>query len=209
MVSAALAGRGTFSNICKQRELGVVLRRQRDRILQSPLRILREIRTEKNSAQVMDVVAPLINSGRRFVRRLAYNEHRTWRSAHHPVGLSRLPLRQYAAYTRFFARFSRDSSLYRPFCSVAGQTPYVRNKARVRCRPLNLEGHTSPPPPRPVLSARASPLLVCRSATIWKSSAPLGLIVPAPVTTPRDGMVTLMASALVISGAMRAFKLAF
>ena len=31
----------------------------------------------------------------------------------------------------------------------------------------------------------------------------------APVTTPRDGIVTLMASARVISGAMRAFKLAF
>jgi hypothetical protein len=32
---------------------------------------------------------------------------------------------------------------------------------------------------------------------------------PAPVTTPSDGIATLMASALVISGAMRAFKLAF
>ena len=42
-----------------------------------------------------------------------------------------------------------------------------------------------------------------------KSSAPFGLIVPAPVKTPRDGMVTLMASALVMSGATRAFKLAF
>ena len=42
-----------------------------------------------------------------------------------------------------------------------------------------------------------------------KLSAPFGLIVPAPVTTPSDGIVTLMASALVMSGAIRAFKLAF
>ncbi len=42
-----------------------------------------------------------------------------------------------------------------------------------------------------------------------KSSAPVGLIVPAPVSTPSEGIVTLMASALAISGAMRAFKLAF
>ena len=30
-----------------------------------------------------------------------------------------------------------------PFAALAGQTSYVRNKARVRCCPLNFEGHTS------------------------------------------------------------------
>jgi hypothetical protein len=39
----------------QQGELGVVLRCRRDRIVQSPFRILGEIRTEKNSGQVVGV----------------------------------------------------------------------------------------------------------------------------------------------------------
>src|SRR5882672_6624978 len=73
----------------QQCELRVVLCCRRDRIFQRQLRILGEIRTEKNSAQVVDV-APLFTCGRiccqRLVRRLTYCQHRAGSPAHHPVG---------------------------------------------------------------------------------------------------------------------------
>ena len=73
-----------------------------------------------------------------------------------------------------------------------------------------MENGTPPfalPKPAICVSPPASP--PCRSASILKFRAPAGLTVPAPVITPRAGIARLILSALVPSGATRAFKLKF